>query len=64
MPARATWAIDVGWTPGQRLVQAEIEGEPLTGQVEKRTGGLALTTRGAKFDARVLTPASHCSPTS
>jgi propionyl-CoA carboxylase alpha chain len=50
------WAVDIGWTPGQRLVQAEIEGEPLTVQVEKRTAGWRLTTRGAKFDARVLSP--------
>jgi propionyl-CoA carboxylase alpha chain len=49
-------AMDVGWAPGQRLVQAEIEGEHLTVQVEKRTAGWRLTTRGAKFDARVLTP--------
>jgi propionyl-CoA carboxylase alpha chain len=49
-------AMDVGWSPGQRLVQAEIEGETLTVQVKKRTAGWRLTTRGAKFDARVLSP--------
>jgi propionyl-CoA carboxylase alpha chain len=49
-------AVDVGWSPGQRLVKAEIEGEPLTLQVEKRTAGWRLTTRGARHDVRVLTP--------
>jgi propionyl-CoA carboxylase alpha chain len=49
-------AIDAVWVPGQRLVVAVIEGEQLTVQVEKRVNGWRLTTRGAKFDAQVLTP--------
>jgi propionyl-CoA carboxylase alpha chain len=49
-------AVDAVWVPGQRLVQAVIEGEPLTVQVEKRVNGWRLTTRGARFDAQVLTP--------
>jgi propionyl-CoA carboxylase alpha chain len=49
-------AVDATWVPGQRLVQAQIDDEQLTVQVEKRVNGWRLTTRGAKFDAQVLTP--------
>ncbi|HEX8444862.1 MAG TPA: acetyl/propionyl/methylcrotonyl-CoA carboxylase subunit alpha [Allosphingosinicella sp.] len=49
-------AVDAFWVPGQRLVQAQIDGEELTVQVEKRVNGWRLITRGARFDAQVLTP--------
>jgi propionyl-CoA carboxylase alpha chain len=49
-------AVDAPYVPGQRLVRADIDGEPLTVGVEKRIGGWRLTTRGKKYDVRVLTP--------
>jgi propionyl-CoA carboxylase alpha chain len=49
-------AIDASWVPGQRLVRAQIDGETLIVQVEKRVNGWRLITRGARYDAQVLTP--------
>jgi propionyl-CoA carboxylase alpha chain len=51
-------AVDVDFVPGQRLVQAEIEGEKLSVGVERTLSGWRFTTRGRKHDLRVLTPAT------
>jgi propionyl-CoA carboxylase alpha chain len=51
-------AVDVDFVPGQRLVQAEIEGETLSVGVERTLSGWRFTTRGRKHDLRVLTPAT------
>ena len=48
--------VDLGFVPGQRLVRAEIDGEQLSVGVEKKIGGWRLTTRGATYHVRVLTP--------
>ncbi|MFC7498958.1 biotin carboxylase N-terminal domain-containing protein [Enterovirga sp. GCM10030262] len=50
--------VDLGYTPGQRLVEAIIDGEPLTVQVERKGSSWLFTTRGARHDVRVLTPRS------
>jgi propionyl-CoA carboxylase alpha chain len=44
------------WTPGQRLARLTVDGRPLVLQVEERTGGFRLRTRGADLLARVRTP--------
>ena len=49
---------DLGYTPGQRLVEAIIDGEPLTVRVERKGSSWLFTTRGARHDVRVLTPRS------
>jgi propionyl-CoA carboxylase alpha chain len=50
-------AVDIGWVPGQPVVEAEIEGEHLTVKVEKTRMGWRFNTRGGRYDVRVLTPA-------
>ena len=47
--------IDMSFVPGQRLIQARIDGEPISVGVERTILGWRLTTRGARYDARVLT---------
>ncbi|MDB5694517.1 MAG: acetyl/propionyl-CoA carboxylase subunit alpha, partial [Sphingomonas bacterium] len=42
------------YTPGDRLVEVEVAGEPLAIRVAKTRTGLRLTTRGASHMARVL----------
>ncbi len=44
----------MAYTPGDRMVEAEIDGVPLTVRVAKQRGGLTLTTRGASHKLRVL----------
>ena len=48
--------VDIGFVPGQRLVHAEIDGEPLSVGVERTVTGWRFITRGAKHEVRVLTP--------
>jgi propionyl-CoA carboxylase alpha chain len=50
-------AVDIGWRPGEPVVEAEIEGEHLTVKVEKTRMGWRFNTRGGRYDVRVLTPA-------
>lgn len=45
------------YTPGDSLIEATVGEEPLIVKVRKTTTGLAMNTRGAKFEVRVL-PAS------
>lgn len=49
-------AIYVPWTPGERLVVAEVSGRQIAIQVEKQRGAWKLTTRGASHQIRVLRP--------
>ena len=52
--------IDLEYTPGDRLVEAEIDDEPLAVKFLRTRSGFKLTTRGASHVARVL-PA-HIAP--
>ena len=49
-------AIDLAleYTPGDRVIMAEVGGKPLTVKVATRPAGFRLTTRGASHDVRVL----------
>jgi propionyl-CoA carboxylase alpha chain len=49
-------SVEVDYVPGQRLVRAQIDGETLSVGVKRTTAGWRLTTRGASYDVRVLTP--------
>ncbi len=42
------------YTPGDRVVMAEVGGKPLTVKIAARAAGFKLTTRGASHDVRVL----------
>ncbi len=46
--------LSLAYAPGDRLVEAELEGEPLSVKVAKSRDGFMLNTRGAMFAARVL----------
>ena len=48
--------VDAPYVPGQRLVEALVDGEPLSLRVERKRTGWRFTTRGASHDLRVLTP--------
>ncbi|WP_242137753.1 acetyl/propionyl/methylcrotonyl-CoA carboxylase subunit alpha [Sphingomonas sp. TREG-RG-20F-R18-01] len=54
--------LDIGleYTPGDRMVHAEIDDADLSVKIVRTRGGFRLTTRGASHDARVL-PA-HVAP--
>ena len=52
--------IDLEYTPGDRLVEADIDDKPLTVKIMRTRTGFKLTTRGASHVARVL-PA-HIAP--
>ncbi|MCW3849068.1 acetyl/propionyl/methylcrotonyl-CoA carboxylase subunit alpha [Sphingomonas sp. LB-2] len=49
-------AIEMGVRPGQTLVSAMVEGEPLSVKIERRRGYMRLTTRGATHRVRVYRP--------
>ena len=46
--------LELEYTPGDRVVMAEVGGQPLTVKVKARATGFTLTTRGASHDVRVL----------
>ncbi|MDT7933955.1 MAG: acetyl/propionyl/methylcrotonyl-CoA carboxylase subunit alpha [Sphingomonadaceae bacterium] len=49
--------VEVGYTPGHRLVEADIDGEELVLRVERlRGGGWRLATRGASHRVRLYRP--------
>ena len=48
--------VDAPYVPGQRLVEALVDGEPLSLRVERKRTGWRFTTRGASHNLRVLTP--------
>ena len=50
--------LDFGYAPGQRLVEALVDGDPLTVQVERKGSSWLFTTRGARHAVRVLDPAT------
>ncbi|KPF81212.1 acetyl/propionyl/methylcrotonyl-CoA carboxylase subunit alpha [Novosphingobium sp. AAP93] len=45
--------LELEYTPGDRVVMAEVGGQPLTVKVKARATGFTLTTRGASHDVRV-----------
>jgi propionyl-CoA carboxylase alpha chain len=48
--------VDAPYIPGQRLIEAEIDGEPLSLRVERTRSGWRFTTRGATHKLTVLPP--------
>ena len=46
--------VAIEYTPGDRLVEAEIDGAPLAVKIARTRTGFKLTTRGASHVARVL----------
>ncbi len=48
--------VDAAYVPGQRLVTAIVDGEPLSLRLERRRGGYRVTARGASHDLTVLPP--------
>ncbi len=51
-----TVVVDAPYISGQRLVEATVDGEPLSIRVERKRTGWRFTTRGASHVLRVLTP--------
>ena len=49
-------ALDIDYTPGQRRIDAVVDGNSLTVQVERKGSSWLFTTRGAKHAVRVLHP--------
>jgi len=49
-------AVDADYTPGQRLVHAEVDGRRLIVRVARNGRGWKLTTRGASHKVQVLLP--------
>ena len=47
-------ALQMEYTPGERMVDVELDDETLTLQLEPRRTGYAITTRGAKHTVRIL----------
>jgi len=48
--------VDAPYVPGLRLIEAEIDGEPLSMRVSRTRLGWRLTTRGRSHDLRLLPP--------
>ncbi|SNS57383.1 propionyl-CoA carboxylase alpha chain [Sphingomonas laterariae] len=48
--------LDAPYAPGQRLVEAIVDGDTLAVRVQRRRGGWRFTTRGASHDLTVLPP--------
>ncbi len=48
--------LDAPYAPGQRLIEAMIDDEPLAVRVERTRAGWRFVTRGAAHNLRVLTP--------
>jgi propionyl-CoA carboxylase alpha chain len=46
--------LEMEYTPGDRLAEAEIDGQMLTVKVARTRSGLKLTARGASHDVRIL----------
>ena len=47
-------ALQMEYTPGERMVEVELDDEALTLQLEPTRTGYAITTRGAKHTVRIL----------
>ncbi len=48
--------VDAPYLPGQRLIEATVNGEPLSIRVVRQRSGWRFTTRGASHSLRVLPP--------
>ena len=48
--------VDAPYVPGQRLIEAVIDGEPLAMRLNRTRSGWRLTTRGRSHDLRLLAP--------
>jgi propionyl-CoA carboxylase alpha chain len=48
--------VDAPYMPGQRLIEAEVDGEPLSIRIQRTRSGWRFTTRGASHELRVLPP--------
>jgi propionyl-CoA carboxylase alpha chain len=48
--------VDAPYLPGQRLIEAEIDGEPLSMRLSRTRAGWKLTTRGRSHQLRLLPP--------
>jgi propionyl-CoA carboxylase alpha chain len=48
--------VDAPYVPGQRLIEAVVDGEPLSVRVQKQRAGWTFITRGASHKLRVLPP--------
>jgi len=48
--------VDAPYVPGQRLIEAEIDGQPLSMRLSRTRAGWRLTTRGRSHDLRLLAP--------
>jgi propionyl-CoA carboxylase alpha chain len=48
--------VDAPYAPGQRLIEAVIDGEPLSLKLSRTRSGWRLTTRGRSHDLRLLPP--------
>jgi propionyl-CoA carboxylase alpha chain len=48
--------VDVPYLPGQRLVEATVDGEPLSIRVQRQRTGWTFITHGASHKLRVLPP--------
>jgi propionyl-CoA carboxylase alpha chain len=48
--------VDAPYVPGQRLVEAVVDGESLSIRIERKRTGWRFTARGASHNLRVLTP--------
>jgi propionyl-CoA carboxylase alpha chain len=51
-----TVVLDAPYAPGQRLIEAVIDDEPLAVRIERTRAGWRFVTRGAAHNLRVLTP--------
>ncbi|MDB5684993.1 MAG: acetyl/propionyl/methylcrotonyl-CoA carboxylase subunit alpha [Sphingomonas bacterium] len=49
-------AVEAPYVPGQRLIEARVDGDPVAVRIEPRIGGWRFTTRGASHIVRVLPP--------
>ena len=48
--------VDAPYVPGQRLIEATVDGEPLSLRIVRTRAGWRLTTRGRSHQLRVLPP--------
>lgn len=52
--------IELEYTPGDRLIEAEVDGQPLSVKITRTRSGFTLTTRGASH--KVTTLPGHIAP--
>lgn len=54
--AGKSYTVSLDWKPGQPLVNAVVNGQPVCFQQDKRGAGLRLFRRGAQIDVLISTP--------